>query len=1786
MRQCLLALIASLSLINAQTTEDSQVRAIVGDTIYNSGLIFNGHFTTNPATTLGVTPGYTWVEYDNPDAPAAERDLHKGVLRFDGTANSWVNLSASSGINSVGFSLPMFGGASLGTGERQGVTLEVVAKFATVANWAKVFVLADQPNLQNEIQLTWDGDSDNMNRLLFQQYIQQSVVGVNYDKGLMETFRPLMGTWYHIALVLKPTTLTVGDSNYGGGTWYLYVNGQQLALANAMSPGAAFTALQAANYPLRITRTHQYLAKSKYADPNGQYSLDAFRVYDVALNGGEISQLARIYGLNNTAAVIPTPADNKPFPAMPENTKHRTEFINFDPVYRLDFAVNPASQVGGTTDYQWMEFDSADNAADRAAHTGLVKFTNDNQYVDFMTATGPKSAGLVMPTLFTRSSGTGASYGWTFETVFKVASMNAWAKLFSLGTSPNQDVLYTGWRGSDNVFEVGNYNVLRDTMLNVANPAATPYYRAPLLNKWTHLAWVLEPTDKTNVPLANFSASWTLYVNGQLVVKTDFNRNFPNPIVRRHSTLGASNWNDPKARMTVDAFRIWDRALNGDQVESLSNAYSISPVDGGDWAWEQALGTARRPLYNLDFQANPVQNGQGPINWQWSEQDPADSTIIAGQHTGLATLDGSANSYISLNAITGPNRVYDGLAIPAIGGPTTPGAGYTSGWSIEMIFKPLAWSQWSKFVTLSNGADRDEIYIAFDASGDNMVIQQYVDDNAYGGQWNYAITEVVKPTVFGQWYHLVVTMRPGSVPGAGNWQVFINGQLQEWATRLVSGMTFTEMQGANYPLASARPNSFLGKSSFNDVNMRVTYDAFRVYDYILTPQQVSAFATAYACNVPLNIPTPSNNQPIPSTTETTNWQSAGLLTAPVFNGVFAESPASYVGGTIHYQWIGVDPTDSAEDQQRHRGIIVLNGTDAAYVDLTVPTGPKSVGLVMPVIGGAGTGQGNARGMTIEMVIKLLAVRGWSKLIQFSSGPDIDSLILGWNNDRYNTIEIHNMNAVKPGLQRLGTADIMNQPPIGRWMHLVCSLRLTDEARYDGEWNCYIDGELVATKRSSDSNNPANYPLPVYRQNTYLAKSAWDDPNAAMMLDMVRIHDYALTQAQIRSSATQYGQYGVVRPATNTTLPFPATTESTTAAGIVTRQPVFNAWFGSNPTSLVQSPNNQLDYTWAEFDTTDSQADQQKHRGIVKFSGAATSYIDLNTNTGPNSAGVVLPVLGGPGSGVGPEQGWSFETVFKVTRMNGWAKLFNAGNGPDVGNIAIGVDGSDVATMYVDVFDRDRTEFPHGLAELFQPQLGKWYHVVWQIAPVNMTAGSAVYYFYVNGKLLAYTNEIMPGSAFTPAQGAAYPAAIRRRNSYMGKSNWNDPLFEGAIDALRVYDYRLSVDQITRLADFYGCNNNDAVIPTPALNKAVNPSTVAEVRAWDREGIVEPVFNANFGMDPRPMVGGSSRYTWMETDPADTAENKAVHKGLIYLDGTEQSYIDIMKADGPNSVGLVIPTLFGRSSGIRNEKGWTIEMVCKIGRTEEWGKLFNFGTGGSDWMESLAISWWGDNTNLIIQNFLNLNPISTQPREEQNLPFMRPSLNRWYHITLVMQPTKPLDRFGAVWRVYVDGTRANRTTTQSNWPLPVVRDNSFIGASQWGYKPSDRMAQMHVDAFRVYDRALLPTQVAALARMYGHQPTVIAEPDLADWMDETGGSPGDSTSSSSSKLSGGAIAGIVIGAVVGAAILCVVVFCLFCGKSALGSSKKSHDEYPTGAGNYGEVEASSNQGHEVEMEETA
>ena len=210
------------------------------------------------------------------------------------------------------------------------------------------------------------------------------------------------------------------------------------------------------------------------------------------------------------------------------------------------------------------------------------------------------------------------------------------------------------------------------------------------------------------------------------------------------------------------------------------------------------------------------------------------------------------------------------------------------------------------------------------------------------------------------WYHMVWTLAPypSLASGTALWSLYINGQLQSWASQLVSSpaATLTPIQGANYAQASNRTIALLGKDSGTNM-FTVTVDAFRVYDYLLPAATVGALANAYGLNITQPALTSYTYQP---TAETSSLQSL-VSPPPIFSATFGQNPtANPAIPYTNYQWAASDVTDSPQLEALHPGVVLLDGTNPSYINLQQSSGPNSAGLVVPLIGTAGTGTGSTR----------------------------------------------------------------------------------------------------------------------------------------------------------------------------------------------------------------------------------------------------------------------------------------------------------------------------------------------------------------------------------------------------------------------------------------------------------------------------------------------------------------------------------------------------------------------------------------------------------------------------------------------------------------------------------------------------------------------------------------------------------------------------------------------------------------------------------------------------------
>jgi fibronectin type 3 domain-containing protein len=143
--------------------------------------------------------------------------------------------------------------------------------------------------------------------------------------------------------------------------------------------------------------------------------------------------------------------------------------------------------------------------------------------------------------------------------------------------------------------------------------------------------------------------------------------------------------------------------------------------------------------------------------------------------------------------------------------------------------------------------------------------------------------------------------------------------------------------------------------------------------------------------------------------------------------------------------------------------------------------------------------------------------------------------------------------------------------------------------------------------------------------------------------------------------------------------------------------------------------------------------------------------------------------------------------------------------------------------------------------------------------------------------------------------------------------------------------------------------------------------------------------------------------------------------------------------------------------------FTIASWVKIDASAAWARLFDFGTGSTNYMFLTPLS--GSNT---IRYAIKVNGSA-----EQQLNYATPlSTGEWHHIAVTLS--------GTTGTLYVDGVAVNTNTGMTYKPSGLgTTTQNYIGKSQF----NDPYLNGVVDEFRIYNRALSATEVQAVYTQY-------------------------------------------------------------------------------------------------------
>ena len=835
-------------------------------------------------------------------------------------------------------------------------------------------------------------------------------------------------------------------------------------------------------------------------------------------------------------------------------------------------------------------------------HTGQAWLNGINGYIDLLNTRD--DYGRTFPSVL--------PYTLSLEYWVTWSQVQRWSRIFECG----QGIL----RDNMNVANVDTSTDLAVGIDSGLNNTRTTAYAVVKPTTWQHIVVTLAQHTRAN----NVTGTLSVYVDGVLV--TYRNDSFLlKPVLREHCWIGRSEYNPPLGQDQwfsgyVDDFFYYDYPLSAEAVK----AHFILP---------------RPPVYELTFSTDPraIQNPRpAAFTYGWSDRDLNDGANITKFHDGHLVLTG--DSFIDMAMVSGPSSV-GATPIPAIGG-TNSGANGTlpRGWTIEVMVKALTVERWAKIYDIGSGIAVDNIILGYEDDANRLRFEYFVGTAT-------ELSMIVLPNATpNTWYHIAVTMAAGATQAANSVSAYVNG------------LRTNQTLGRPLPRGIGRAQAYIGKSHWDDQYFDCYLDAFRLYDYALTADEVTALYRSTIEQLEIDI-----------STQTTPIYHTEPLAAFTFHS------ARTVNNSYGSQYTHLVANDS------HYGIAWFNGrTD--YIDLarfpddpSPPLTPGKEGRLMPLrIGGS---------MSFEVWVK------WLSLNTFSRVFDLGAMF----NSNQNTIILANAGG-RPDLlfetyagSNYGGVIVPNAIRVGQWMHIVATVQQRGPndttSATAGLFKIYVDGVL---QRSAVGYLPYTFthPSSFIGRSNYLTDGLFHG-----LVDQLYFYDYALQYEQVA------------------------------AHHILPRPPAFELAFTYDPRPWLGGSLSAYTYRWEEFDAADQGLNSTSyHNGYLVLEG--DSWVNLTATSGYSTVGTTLPAeLFLPVTGAGPiiqpanniNYGWSIEVLVKLETLEESTMVFDFGNGPNADNVRLGYSGLERQLVFSIV--RPVAAQSTSVPVVTNTVLGRWYHIL-------------------------------------------------------------------------------------------------------------------------------------------------------------------------------------------------------------------------------------------------------------------------------------------------------------------------------------------------------------------------------------------------------------------------------------------------------------------------------------------
>lgn len=674
----------------------------------------------------------------------------------------------------------------------------------------------------------------------------------------------------------------------------------------------------------------------------------------------------------------------------------------------------------------------------------------------------------------------------------------------------------------------------------------------------------------------------------------------------------------------------------------------------------------------------------------------------------------------------------------------------------------------------------------------------------------------------------------------------------------------------------------------------------------------------------------------------------------------------------------------------------------------------------------------------------------------------------------------------------GSEQVLNAAPLtqGVWTHVAVTIS-------GNTGKLFVNGALAATNTGM-SYNPAD----IGTNLNYVGKSQFPaDPLFDGQLDDLRFFATALTDSQIATIAGNTPPQFTANPIVATSATSGArytgalTANVSGGSGALTFGKVSGpAWLsvaangslvgypgsadrglnrfllrvtdanGAGDTvsmeiTVVQTPGLVARYAFdGTCDASVGGANGVASGSPVYLPGRQGSAIDLN---GTNSY-VTLP------AGVGSEAEITIAVWFWRDSASDWQRVFDFGSGTS--EYMFLTAKSNANTI--------RFGIKNGGAEqaLNSPALptGQWVHVA-------VTLGANIGRLYVNGTL-ADTQTI-----------TIKPTDFAHDFNYVGKSQFADPLFDGRIDEVLIFNEVLNASQIAALVNRRAPSFNSDPVNEPAaiVGQAYEQTIAGSASDPDAGSILtyEKVSgpewlaaSANGRISGVPPAGdtGVNRFVVRVTDETLLAEDASLTISLSATDLVARYQFDGNMVDdagggvgvasgGPGFVAGVFNKairLDGADDYVRLPAGVvsglsdiTIAARVRWDGGANWQRVFDFGNNTTQYMHLTANAGSAVRFAITTSGFNGEQRLNAAP-----LP-----VGEWCHVAVTL--------IGNTATLYVGGVAVASNAAMTINPSDFAPSINYIGKSQTS---ADPLFNGLIDDFRIYNRGLSALEIQALA----------------------------------------------------------------------------------------------------------